>query len=72
MFKLFFNLLLFCFITTSAFAYLGPGIGAGAIAATLGIIIAIFAALFGLIWFPLKRLIKKKKAKKDQHQNKVD
>ena len=72
MFKLIFNLLLFCFITTSAFAYLGPGIGGGAIAATLGIIIAIFAALFGLIWFPLKRLIKKKKEKKDQNQNKVD
>tara|TARA_Y100000768_G_C23818508_1_gene605346 strand:+ start:515 stop:667 length:153 start_codon:yes stop_codon:yes gene_type:complete len=50
---------------------LGPGVGAGAIAATLGLIVAIFAALFGLIWFPVKRLLKNRKEKKDQ-QKKVD
>ena len=51
-----------------ALAYLGPGMGGGVIAATIGIIIAIFAALFGIIWFPIKRLIKKKKAQKEEHQ----
>jgi len=44
--------------------------GGGAIAATIGIIVAIFAALFGLIWFPIKRLLKKRK--ENQQQNKVD
>ena len=44
----------------------------GAIAATIGIILAIFAALFGLIWFPIKRLLKKRKEKKEQLQKKVD
>jgi hypothetical protein len=29
-----------------------------AIAATIGIIVAIFAALFGLIWFPVKIRLK--------------
>ena len=66
MFKLIFSLIIFCSIATSSFAYLGPGVGGGFIAATIGIIIAIFAALFGLIWFPIKRLIKKRKKKKQQ------
>ena len=66
-------LILFCFsYSSAAFAYLGPGIGGGIIAATIGIIVAIFAALFGLIWFPVKRLLKKRKERKDQQQNKVD
>ena len=50
----------------------GIGIGGGALAATLGIVISIFAVLFGLIWFPVKRLIKKRKEKKDHQLNKVD
>lgn len=63
---------LFFFKLSLAHAYLGPGIGGGVIAATLGIIVAIFAALFGLIWFPLKRIFKKKKEKKKNELNKVD
>jgi len=72
MFKLISNSIIFCLITTSSFAYLGPGIGGGAIAATIGIIVAIFAALFGLIWFPIKRLLRKRKQNKGQQKNKVD
>ena len=37
-------------------AYIGPGMGGGLIAATIGIVVAIIAALFGILWFPLKRL----------------
>ena len=73
MFKLISSLIIFCLITTSSFAYLGPGVGGGVIAATIGIIVAIFAALFGLIWFPVKRLLKKRKERKEQHQqDKID
>tara|TARA_B100000035_G_C20682808_1_gene414750 strand:- start:347 stop:565 length:219 start_codon:yes stop_codon:yes gene_type:complete len=72
MFKLIFSSTIFCLITTSSFAYLGPGVGGGVIAATLGIIVAIFAALFGLLWFPIKRLFKKRKEKKEQQQDKID
>ena len=63
--------IVFCLLTSSSFAYLGPGIGGGVIAATFGIIIAIFAALFGLIWFPIKRLLKKRKDK-NKKQDKFD
>jgi hypothetical protein len=72
MFKLIFSSIAFCLITTLSFAYLGPGVGSGVIAATFGIIVAIFAALFGLIWFPVKRLLKKRKEKKEQQQDKID
>ena len=61
-----------CLIATSSFAYIGPGVGGGVVAATIGIIVAIFAALIGLIWFPIKRLLKKRKTKKEQQQNKID
>ena len=42
-------------------AYIGPGIGAGAIAALLGVIGSIFLALFAVIYYPIKRLRKKKR-----------
>ena len=71
MFKLIFSSIIFCLFSTPSFAYLGPGVGGGIIAATIGIIIAIFAALFGLIWFPIKRLLKKRKEKKSL-QDKID
>ena len=58
-------ILLFLFIfEVPSYSYLGPGLGGGIVAATLGIILAIFAAIFGIIWFPLKRYLNKKKEKK--------
>ena len=56
----------------TAFAYIGPGMTSGVFAATIGIIVAIFAALFGLIWFPVKRLLKKRKEKGDLKKDKLD
>ena len=64
MLKLILATVVFFFTTFSSQAYLGPGVGGGVIAATLGVIVAIVAALFGLIWFPLKKLLKKKKREK--------
>ena len=71
MVRLYLLILFFCSFSTAAFAYLGPGMGGGLIAATLGIIFAIFVGLFGLIWFPIKRLLKKRK-KKEKPQEKID
>jgi flagellar motor component MotA len=47
-------------------AYIGPGMGAGMIATILGILGAIFLAVFGVLYYPIKRMIKKNKAKKEQ------
>ncbi len=44
-----------------ASAYVGPGLGAGALAAMLGVIGSIFLAIFALLYYPIKRMIKKRK-----------
>jgi hypothetical protein len=65
-------ILILILIENTAFAYIGPGMTGGVFAATIGIIVAIFAALFGLIWFPVKRLLKKREEKSDLKKNKSD
>ena len=68
-----FTLIIFLlfFFTNPSFSYLGPGVGGGIIAATLGVIIAILAAIFGLIWFPIRKMLIKKKSNKNQ-KKKID
>ena len=46
--------------TSSAFAYVGPGVGLGVIGTIFGIFAAIALALFGLFWYPIKRAFSKK------------
>ena len=46
----------------NAYAYIGPGLGLGAIGAFVGIIVAVFLAVVGVIWYPLKRMVRKLKA----------
>ena len=53
---------------TNLHAYIGPGMGGGMIAAIFGIIIAIIAGFFGIIWFPIKRFLKSRK--KNNNKNK--
>jgi len=54
---------------TSAWAYLGPGLGAGAIAAILGVIGAVFLAIVGVVWYPLKRVLKRRQRAQAQKEN---
>lgn len=51
---------LLLFVPMSAYAYIGPGMGAGTIGVILGIFMSIFLALFAILWYPFKRLFKKK------------
>ena len=46
--------------TSSAFAYVGPGVGLGVIGTLFGIFAAVALALFGLFWYPIKRAFSKK------------
>lgn len=41
-----------------ALAYIGPGLGAGAVAAVLAILAGLLMLLVGVLWYPLKRLVK--------------
>jgi len=51
------------------FIYLGPGMGGGVIAAILGIIAAFFLGLWGILYYPIKRALKKRKKKKILSKN---
>jgi hypothetical protein len=48
----------------TAFAYIGPGMGAGALAAILGVIGSVFVGLFAILYYPIKRRMKKKTQQK--------
>ena len=45
-------------LTSTAEAYIGPGLGMGTIGVVLGILASIFLTLIAIIWYPLKRLFK--------------
>lgn len=64
-------ILIYIFPSTS-YAYIGPGMGGGVIAITLGFIGAIFLALFGILYYPIKRAIKKRRNKNKDLQKSND
>lgn len=56
------------------FAYIGPGMGGGVIAAIIGVISALFLGLFGVLYYPIKRAFKNRKSKveKKNKENETD
>lgn len=48
-----------------AHAYIGPGAGAGTIIVTIGILAAVVMAFFAILWYPLKRAMKKRRSDSD-------
>ena len=61
------NKYLFTFLTIMLFcpiyAYIGPGASGGLIATILGIIGSILLAIFGILYYPIKRFLKQRKKK---------
>ena len=53
----------------SLFAYIGPGMGGGVIAAIFGLIAAFFLGLWGILYYPIKRALKSRKKKKISSKN---
>ena len=45
----------------AALAYVGPGLGMGAVAAFFGAVLAVLLAIVGVVWYPIKRLLSKRK-----------
>ncbi|MEJ2539294.1 MAG: hypothetical protein P8188_04885 [Gemmatimonadota bacterium] len=43
------------------FGYIGPGSGLSAIGAVLAVVAGLFFALFGFVWYPVKRLLRSMK-----------
>ena len=50
-------------ISFQANAYIGPGMGVGAIVSAIGVVGAILLAILGIIYYPLKRFIRNRKNK---------
>jgi hypothetical protein len=48
-------------ISSPVLAYLGPGMGGGVIAGVLGVIGAVLLAIFGILYYPIKRMLKNRK-----------
>ncbi len=44
-----------------SYAYIGPGMGGGVIAAIVGFFAAIILGLWGILYYPIKRALKKRK-----------
>lgn len=49
------------FAAVPAEAYIGPGAGAGTIAVVLGVLAAVAMAFMAIVWYPVKRLLKRAK-----------
>ena len=73
--KIFFNfvmsiVIIAVFFSQEAFAYVGPGTGLSAIGAFLALIVGVFVTVMGFLWYPIKRLLGKKKLQEpDQKKN---
>lgn len=59
----YFVLLALLMLTASpAAAYIGPGAGLGAFAVILALGAGVLLLVVGLVWYPLKRMLKRRKA----------
>lgn len=55
--------LLLAALSGPASAYIGPGAGISVLGSLLGIIAGVFLALFAVIAWPVRRMLKKRKAR---------
>ena len=51
-------------ISFPSYAYIGPGMGGGVIAAIIGFFAAVLLGLWGILYYPIKRALKNRKDKK--------
>ena len=53
-----------CIWPVSAFAYIGPGLGSGAVAAVLGILAGLMMLFVGVVWYPIKQFVRHLRSKR--------
>ncbi len=62
MYRTFLPALLLIAAATPAAAYIGPGAGLGAIGTVIAVIGAVLLMIVGFVWYPVKRMLKRRKA----------
>jgi hypothetical protein len=45
-------------LPSPAHAYIGPGLGLGAIGMVLAVVFSVFLAALAIVWYPIKRIIR--------------
>ncbi len=55
-----------------AFAYIGPGTGLSAIGAFLALVAGVIVTILGFFWYPIKRILGKKKSQEPDQVNKLE
>tara|TARA_B100001540_G_scaffold271953_1_gene256000 strand:- start:506 stop:727 length:222 start_codon:yes stop_codon:yes gene_type:complete len=58
------SLVLFLLTPSFANAYIGPGIALGTIVLTISILLILILAIIAILYYPIKKMIKKSKLKK--------
>ena len=62
-----FSFIFFILCLSTVEAYVGPGLGLGTVSVVLSVLLAILLSLVAIIWYPLKRIFKKKQASKNSN-----
>jgi len=65
----YFTTLLVTFTPIKAQAYIGPGMGLGAAAMVMGLFVAFILLIVGLIWLPIRRILRQRKKNQESHSN---
>lgn len=56
----------------TAFAYVGPGAGLSIIGSLLAFLAAIVVGIFGFLWFPIRRMLRKRKQAAEQNAEETE
>lgn len=64
-----FIVIILLFQPQNLLAYVGPGTGMSAIGTFVAFVFGIIVAILGFIWYPIKRLLKKKSKEPNQVSN---
>ena len=56
-------------LANPALAYIGPGAGLSAIGTFVAVIGGLFLLIVGFVWYPVKRVLRGRKATKDAAEN---
>ncbi len=46
-------------VSPVAFGYVGPGLGAGVLGVILGLLASVLIAIFAVVWYPVKAILKR-------------